>query len=243
MAEQPVRRDEPLTGSLRETRDEIPEAVPAATVILLRDGAEGLEALMLRRNSKLEFAGGMWVFPGGRVDPEDYLPERPDDVEAAVRVAAVREAEEEAGLACDPDAMVPFAHWTPPMVAIKRFATWFFVAEAPTGAVTIDDGEIHEHTWARPADALARRDAGEVELAPPTWVTLDRLARSATVAEALEEARVTPAEAFVTAIAKDGDDLVALWHGDAGYETGDPTVEGPRHRLVMAKGAWRYHRD
>lgn len=236
------RRDQPLPGALRETRDEVPEAIPAATVILLRDGPEGLETLMLRRNSKLEFAGGMWVFPGGRVDPEDYPTDAPDDVEAAVRTAATREAEEEAGLVVDPEALVPFAHWTPPLVAIKRYATWFFVAEAPTGAVTIDDGEIHEHTWARPADALARRDAGEVELAPPTWVTLDRLARSTTVAEALAEARAAPVEAFVTAIAKDGDDLVALWHGDAGYESGDATTPGPRHRLVMAADGWRYER-
>ena len=142
--------DEPLPGALRETRTEVPEAIPAATVILLRDGPDGLETLMLRRNSKLEFAGGMWVFPGGRVDPEDYPADAPDDVEAAVRVAAAREAQEEAGLACDPEAMVPFSHWTPPMVAIKRYATWFFVAEAPAGAVTIDDGEIHESVWARP---------------------------------------------------------------------------------------------
>ncbi len=91
--------DEPLPGALRETRQEVPEAIPAATVILLRDGPDGIETLMLRRNSKLEFAGGMWVFPGGRVDPEDYPPDAPDDVEAAVRVAAAREAEEEAGLA------------------------------------------------------------------------------------------------------------------------------------------------
>lgn len=237
------RRDRPLPGALRETRDEVPEAIPAATVILLREGADGLETLMLRRNSKLEFAGGMWVFPGGRVDPEDYPPDAPDDVEAAVRVAAAREAEEEAGLVVDPAGLVPFSHWTPPLVAIKRYATWFFVAEAPVGAVTIDDGEIHEHTWARPADVMARRDAGEVELAPPTWVTLDRLARSTTVAEALAEARDAPVEAFVTAIAKDGDDLVALWHGDAGYESGDATTPGPRHRLVMAATGWRYERS
>ena len=236
--------DEPLPGALRETRQEVPEAIPAATVILLRDGPDGIETLMLRRNSKLEFAGGMWVFPGGRVDPEDYPPDAPEDVEAAVRVAAAREAEEEAGLRCDPEAMVPFSHWTPPMVAIKRYATWFFVAEAPTGAVTIDDDEIHEHTWARPADVLTRRDAGEVELAPPTWVALDRLCRSATVAEALDEARNAPVEAFVTAIAKDGGDLVALWHGDAGYATGDAGVNGPRHRLVMSTTSpWHYDRD
>ena len=46
------------------------ELIPAATVVVLRDAETGLEALMLRRNSKIAF-GGMWVFPGGRVDEED----------------------------------------------------------------------------------------------------------------------------------------------------------------------------
>ena len=234
--------DEPLPGALRETRDEVPEAIPAATVILLRDGEEGLETLMLRRNSKLEFAGGMWVFPGGRVDDEDHPDDGPD-VEVAVRNAAVREAEEEAGLQVDVDSLVSFAHWTPPKVAIKRYATWFFVAPAPAGAVTIDDGEIHDAMWVRPADALRRRDDGEVELAPPTWVSLDRLARSSTVEEAIAEAERTEPEEFVTAIAKDADgELVALWHGDVGYDAGDATLPGARHRLVMG-ATWTYLRD
>ena len=60
--------------------DEVPDAVPAATVILLRDGEDGLETLMLRRNSKLAFAGGHWVFPGGRVDADDLEP-TPDGVQ------------------------------------------------------------------------------------------------------------------------------------------------------------------
>ncbi|MDP6944221.1 MAG: lipoyl(octanoyl) transferase LipB, partial [Myxococcota bacterium] len=42
--------------------------------------------------------------------------------------------------------------------------------------VTIDDGEITEHEWMRPVDAMKRRDVGDIELAPPTWVTLNRLA-------------------------------------------------------------------
>ena len=69
--------------------------VLAATVILLRDTADGIETLMLRRNSKIVF-GGMWVFPGGRLDPEDWegIPE--DDDLAASRVAAEREAMEAA---------------------------------------------------------------------------------------------------------------------------------------------------
>ena len=46
-------------------------AMPAATVVVLRDGADGPETLMLRKNSKIAF-GGMWVFPGGKVDAEDW---------------------------------------------------------------------------------------------------------------------------------------------------------------------------
>ena len=46
------------------------EPIDAATVVVARDSADGVEVLMLRRNSKIYF-GGMWVFPGGRVDPED----------------------------------------------------------------------------------------------------------------------------------------------------------------------------
>lgn len=236
---------------------EVPDAVPAATVVLLRDGAGGLETLMLRRNSKLAFAGGHWVFPGGRVDDADAEP-GPDDADdsalgdrpgrepstlRAARRAAVREAAEEAGLAVDVDSLVPFAHWTPPPIAIKRYATWFFLAPAPAGDVTVDMGEIHEHQWARPVDALRMRDEGEIELSPPTWRTLDRLAASATVASALNEAVSAEVEYFETHIARAGAGAVAMWHGDAGYESGDPDAPGPRHRLWMVPGPWRLERS
>ena len=46
---------------------------PAATVILVRDADPGYEIFMLRRTSAAAFAGGMFVFPGGRVDGDDHL--------------------------------------------------------------------------------------------------------------------------------------------------------------------------
>ena len=46
---------------------------PAATVILLREAARGFEIFMLKRTSRASFAGGMFVFPGGRVDSDDHL--------------------------------------------------------------------------------------------------------------------------------------------------------------------------
>jgi 8-oxo-dGTP pyrophosphatase MutT (NUDIX family) len=46
----------------------------AATVVLLRDGRDGLEAYLQRRPAAMGFAGGLWVFPGGRVDEADRDP-------------------------------------------------------------------------------------------------------------------------------------------------------------------------
>ncbi len=224
----------------RARRGEKVDAVPAATVVLLRDGADGLETLMMRRNSKLDFAGGAWVFPGGRVDPGD-IPDSGDELEAA-RAAAVREAGEEAGLAVDAAAMVPFAHWVPPPVAPKRFATWFFMGPAPDGAVTIDGGEIHEHRWLDPEGVLTSREAGEIELLPPTWVTLHRLARFDRVAAALDHARATPLEFFETHIARVEGGVAALWQGDAGYDASDPDAPEPHHRLYMVESGWHYDR-
>ena len=77
--------------------DDIPIR-PAATVMLLRDTAGGLEVFMLRRTNAAVFAGGMYVFPGGKVDPSD------GDGDEGFVVAAIRECYEECGvlLAVDP---------------------------------------------------------------------------------------------------------------------------------------------
>ena len=72
---------------------------------------------MLKKNSKLAF-GGMWVFPGGRIDDADR--EGVPDIEAAARRAAVREALEEAALVVDEDSLAFISHWTPPGLAPKR---------------------------------------------------------------------------------------------------------------------------
>jgi 8-oxo-dGTP pyrophosphatase MutT (NUDIX family) len=101
-------------------------------VILVWDGAPGFETPMLHRNSRLAF-GGMWVFAGGRVDSEGREGLAADDEFGAARRAAVREAQEEAGICVELDALVPFSHWTPPAIAPRRFLTWFSSSTVVTG--------------------------------------------------------------------------------------------------------------
>ncbi len=217
--------------------------VLAATVILLRDGDTGLETLMLRRNSRIVF-GGMWVFPGGRVDREDWEGVAAGDELAASRRAAARESIEECGLQVDPDSMLPFSHWTPPLVTPKRFLTWFFVARPREGDVAIDDGEIKESLWMSPEGALRRQNVQEIELAPPTYVTLSELSAFGDVDAALSAIRDRTLERFSTQIGVSEIGPVAIWHGDAGYADGDATASGPLHRLTMVKGGpWRYERS
>ena len=224
--------------------DEDDDLTPAATVVLLRDGAHELEVLMLRRNSKIAF-GGMWVFPGGRVDDDEMIPG--DHLESARR-AAVREAAEETGLIVAGHHLETWSYWIPPQQAAlqhrhgRRFSTWFFVGRSPGDDIAIDGGEIHEHEWMSPAVALDRREAGEIELVPPTWVTLFQLRHHRTVDDALSWARANHAEEFRTRpIARDP--MTLAWAGDVAHDGGEAEADGPRHRLIMDPNGWIYHRS
>jgi 8-oxo-dGTP pyrophosphatase MutT (NUDIX family) len=216
----------------------------AATVVLVRDGAAGVEALLLRRHSDLAFHGGAWVFPGGRIDDEDYAG-APDDHEQAALVAACRESREEADLALDASALVPFAHWTTPVGPPRRFATWFFLASADAGhVVATDGGEITDHRWFAPADALAARASGEIELPPPTFVSLTWLESVPTAAAAVEAARSAAYVRFEPRLHRVDDGMVHLYVGDVAYDdVGLLGSDGPRHRLWTGASEWRYERS
>lgn len=221
---------------------------PAATTVCLRDGKRGLEVLLVRRTSKLVFYGGAWVFPGGRVDPEDASRAGvgQDELysELAARYAAAREAHEEARVIVDPEALVPLSHWTTPPGRPRRFATWFFVADAPIDDVEVDAGEIEQHRWFTVAEAVSAREAGEIELPPPTFVTLAWASAFGSVADTIAAAHAEPAPVrrYVPRVVVRNDGVISLYEGDAGYETRDPASEGPRHRLSMLESGWRYER-
>ena len=222
-------------------KKEVPPPIPAATVLLLRDedDAPGPEVLMLHKTSKIAF-GGMWVFPGGKIDPEDY--EGGDDVDNAARHAAMREAEEEAGIRLPKDAFVWFSHWTPPPITPKRYATWFFITEADEDhEITIDGGEIQDHQWINPGEALERHAKGEIDLAPPTWISLYQLSKFDTADQAVKALSAKPPRYYETRIVQDEEGArIAMWAEDSAYEAMDASQNSATHRLVMKPGGFEF---
>lgn len=216
---------------------------PAASVVLLRDGTAGPEILYLRRSPDLRFMGGYWVFPGGRIDPGDRRPGGETDELAAARRAAAREALEEAGVAVDPAALHPMCQWTTPASSPIRFATWFFAAAADPAAVRVDGVEIHDHRWWRPPDALQAHRDQRIQFANPTFALSTRLAEHPTVADALAAVDAWPRERLLGRLHRIDGGRVALYAEDCAYATGDLDCPGPRHRIWMVDGGWRYERD
>ena len=159
---------------------------PAATVVLVREARADIEVLLLRRDENLAFTPGCWVFPGGKIDPQDY-PSEIDTMEyqAALR-AAVRETREEAGIAIDHRQLIHTAHWTTPEDLPLRFSTWFFLYPLYEPVdVTIDDGEIRDFRWISPGQALQEVERQELKVIHPTLVTLQDLRHYSNLGELL----------------------------------------------------------
>jgi 8-oxo-dGTP pyrophosphatase MutT (NUDIX family) len=204
-----VRVDRPPPGE-ELNHGEVTEPRQAATIVLLRESPEGPEVLLVQRNPKQRFMGGVWVFPGGAVHSSD----------ADHAAAAVRELEEEAGIDLpEAAAIVPWTRWITPAEVKVRFDTWFFVAEAPPGAeATADGSECLDARWLRPAAALEAHERGELMLVFPTIKHLEALAEFDTVVRALDNARrseVVPVQPKVTV--REGSAEV-LMPGDPGYD-------------------------
>ncbi|MEV7663260.1 NUDIX domain-containing protein [Paenarthrobacter sp. NPDC089316] len=180
-----------------------PAAEPrlAASVILLRDAPSGLEAFVQHRVSTMDFAAGMVVFPGGRVDtadetgwdyPSELLrshaaawaqssiatdPAQAEQKAGAVVAAAIREVQEEAGLDIEAADLRPWANWITPVDMPKRFDTYFYVAKpAPDAQPRHQTTEAWQSLWMPVAGILEAEAAGELKLMPPTYHLLKEIA-------------------------------------------------------------------
>jgi len=209
---------------------------PAATVLLLRDGPQGLEVLMTRRSMTASFAPGAYVFPGGGMDATDaqshaMAHRRPtqSDLHLTQAIAAIRESFEELGillarhadgrwanntdiakidrqtpqgtsfaaqcqaqgLILAADQVFVLAHWITDRDLPRRFDVPFLVARMPEDQTPVaDESEQFEPVWVRPADALARHEAGDFFIIFPTISTLERLKAFATVDAVLQACAV-----------------------------------------------------
>ena len=209
-----MKFDRPPPGEVLNVSGE--ETVPrqAATVILLRGGAEALELLLVKRTPHARFMGGVWVFPGGAVDAHE------GEGDAAHRVAAVRELQEEAGIVvADPAGLVKFSRWITPAEVVVRFDTHFFLASLPdTQEATIDGDEIVDYGWFTPAAALAAHERGDIALVFPTIKHLEQLGGFTSADGLLRFARgreVGPLQGRIVTV---GETARLLLPGEPGYD-------------------------
>ncbi len=266
------------------------EPVDAATLVLLRDGTDGIEVFCVERNRNSRFMGGALVFPGGRVDAGDRDPAwdplllAPHARTSAISgssglrrdlaVAACRESLEEAAilpvngvlshnealelrvalassvealrdaltmrrLLIDIGSLIPFARWVTPAAEARRFDTRFFMMRTPLcqdGAH--DEYETMASVWATPREVLARWEAREVQMAPPTHHTLLRLSRSGTVDDALALAETAPLDPVCPALMTYDGTLALTLPGDPSHPQTGRIVEG-KTRYVLRDEQWR----
>lgn len=143
------------------------EARAAATLVLLRETNAGVELFMVERAKTMGFAGGMMVFPGGKVDAADIdligdatlaigFAEL-DPADAAARIAAIRETFEEAGVLLTHGGPVSEAlrdHWRARVVQHEEsFADFLHT----TGHRLVADALVPFAHWCPPANLERRR--------------------------------------------------------------------------------------
>jgi 8-oxo-dGTP pyrophosphatase MutT (NUDIX family) len=192
------------------------ETVPrlAATVIVLLGGPERLEVLLVQRNPQARFMGGAWVFPGGAVDRAE------GEGDTALRAAALRELDEEAGIRLSgPLELVPFSRWITPAQVKIRFDTWFYLAPLPAESTPQVDGEeVVDWRWYEPSAALEASTAGELLLVFPTIKHLEQLQSFKSADELLASARgreIYPVEPKVVLA---GEQARVVLPGEPGYD-------------------------
>lgn len=196
-----------LPPGFAATVDEPPaspvDPYPAATVVLMRDGPDGAEVLLMRRHDSSGFVPGAWVFPGGRVDRADAEPELrervlglPDpDPPAAFWIAALREVFEETGVLFARDGA---GAWSPDTSdpGVERDRRALMAGEETLAHVIarrdlcLDaTGMVHIGHWVTPVVEPRRYDTHFFAAAPPDGLEARVDAREMTEASWLVPAR------------------------------------------------------
>jgi 8-oxo-dGTP pyrophosphatase MutT (NUDIX family) len=163
----------------------------------------------------------------------------PDEDAAATITAELRdgrgfaEALTTRGLTPDIAELAPLAWWITPELEPKRYDTRFFLAPAPAHRADFDAHETTEGDWFTPTSALAAYARGEIALAPPTLVTLEDLAGSATLQDAVTSIE-RPLRAICPIITSNEDGMVLALPGDPLHGEAVP-IWAERTRIVMTE--------
>jgi 8-oxo-dGTP pyrophosphatase MutT (NUDIX family) len=164
---------------------------------------------------------------------------RPRVVDDAAEFVAMLE---EHDLWLDAAAFVYWSHWITPSIEPKRFDTRFFaIAVPPDQPVSVDNSELTQHAWIRPADVHATLARGEIRLAPPTLYTLEDLAechaRHGGLDAMLEAERGRPAPPVMPRIEVGRDEVRVVMPWDTGYEfvAGDGCVSAGGYPLHLVR--------
>lgn len=192
------------------------EPRPSSTILLLRDRSE-MEVLMVKRHHEIDFASGALVFPGGKTCPDDARPGWADrcdgdfdEVERALRVAAMRELYEEAGIVLARPAgergegrpLVGAgiaAQLDAHRLAVDRGETSFLDLLADHELVLAGDVLVHFGHWITPAFMPKRFDTHFYVAALPAGQTAEQDGRETTEAVWLGPRRALEMETAGTA--------------------------------------------
>ena len=214
---------------------------PAATLVVVRDGANGLEVLMLCRNRKVGFVGGYWVFPGGTVAKHEL---DGSEEQSAALVAVARECREETGLDLDTGRLLLFAYWLTPEESPKRFSTWFFIYQTKDyDEIVVDGEEIVDYRWERPTILIRDHRKGDLKLIPPTYVTLLELSEFSNARDALSSYQERGIRHYIPRIVMQEGRVYTIYQEDAGYEYRKPEISGSRHRSWVDESGCHYERN
>ncbi|GAA1343278.1 NUDIX hydrolase [Arthrobacter roseus] len=175
----------------------------AVSVIMLRRDADDPVVFIQNRAHTMDFAAGMVVFPGGRVDGKDYVTARKPELSrvaerhasawqksaisdggarstremsAILLAAALREVEEETGASLTAGELTPWANWVTPSGMPKRFDTYFYLTQpAPSLDPRHQTTEASSSHWSSVRSILTEADDGALQLMPPTRHLLEEL--------------------------------------------------------------------
>jgi 8-oxo-dGTP pyrophosphatase MutT (NUDIX family) len=130
------------------TESRVPkQPIPAAAVAFVRDTERGIEVYLSRRPAHFRYYPGAFVFPGGRLDPED----------SDLRATARREVREEIGIEIDTQLLVPLRniHTSAHAGPVYHMLTFAYPAEGEF-YTSLNTEEVDEELWIIAREALAR---------------------------------------------------------------------------------------